>query len=162
MAQGSKKKYTSKQKRKAHDIEKGYKNRGVSSKEAERRAWATVNKSDKGGRKKGGEVAGKSEVNQVPAKAEEKVAESRAPKAPAIECWRVPPPTVIRAPQTVRENSFRSGPFLSCSLGSLFAESCARLLRQMRNRSLSPCSFGCLFDVPLRSGALCFCCHNFT
>jgi len=52
MAQGSKKKYTSKQKRKAHDIEKGYKKRGVSSKEAERRAWATVNKSDKGGRKK--------------------------------------------------------------------------------------------------------------
>jgi hypothetical protein len=42
MARGSKKKYTSKQKRKAHDIEKGYKKRGVSSKEAERRAWATV------------------------------------------------------------------------------------------------------------------------
>jgi hypothetical protein len=33
MARGSKKKYTSKQKRKAHDIEKGYKKRGVSSKE---------------------------------------------------------------------------------------------------------------------------------
>jgi len=53
MAQGSKKKYTSKQKRKASKIERGYKKRGVSSKEAERRAWATVNKSDKGGRKKG-------------------------------------------------------------------------------------------------------------
>ena len=53
MARGSKKKYTSKQKRKAHDIEKGYKKLGVSSKEAERRAWATVNKSDWGGRKKG-------------------------------------------------------------------------------------------------------------
>ena len=39
MAQGSKKKHTSKQKRKAHDIEKGYKKSGVSSKEAERRAW---------------------------------------------------------------------------------------------------------------------------
>src|SRR6476619_4202803 len=59
MAQGSKKKYTSKQKRKAHDIEKGYEKRGVSSKEAERRAWATVNKSDKGGRKKGGGGRGK-------------------------------------------------------------------------------------------------------
>ena len=34
MARGSEKKYTSKQKRKAHDIEKGYKKRGVSSKEA--------------------------------------------------------------------------------------------------------------------------------
>jgi len=54
MARGSKRKYTSKQKRKAHDVEKGYKERGVSSKEAERRACATVNKSDKGGQKKGG------------------------------------------------------------------------------------------------------------
>jgi hypothetical protein len=59
MARGSKKKYTSKQKRKAHDIEKGYEKRGVSTKEAERRAWATVNKSDKGGRKKGGGGRGK-------------------------------------------------------------------------------------------------------
>ena len=47
MARGSKKKYTSKQKRKAHHIEKGYEKRGVTTKEAERRAWATVNKSDK-------------------------------------------------------------------------------------------------------------------
>jgi hypothetical protein len=54
MARGSKKKYTSKQKRKASKIERGYKKRGVSSKEAERRAWATVNKSDKGGKKSGG------------------------------------------------------------------------------------------------------------
>src|SRR2546430_9926093 len=48
---------------------------------------------------------------------------------------------------------------ISCSLGSLFAESRARLFRQMRNRSLSPCSFGCLFNVPLRSGSLFSCCH---
>jgi hypothetical protein len=59
MARGSKKKYTSKQKRKASKIEKGYKKRGVSSKEAKRRAWATVNKSDRGGRKKGGGGRGK-------------------------------------------------------------------------------------------------------
>ncbi len=59
MARGSKKKYTSKQKRKASKIESGYKKRGVSSKEAERRDWATVNKSDKGGRKKGGGGRGK-------------------------------------------------------------------------------------------------------
>jgi len=71
MAQGSKKKYTSKQKRKASKIERGYKKRGVTSKEAERRAWATVNKSDKGGRKKGG-VAGKSGANQARAKVGEK------------------------------------------------------------------------------------------
>jgi hypothetical protein len=59
MARGSKTKYTSKQKRKASKIERGYKQRGVSTKEAERRAWATVNKSDKGGRKKGGGGRGK-------------------------------------------------------------------------------------------------------
>jgi plasmid stabilization system protein ParE len=53
MARGSKKKYTSKQKRRAHKIEKGYEKRGVSSKEAERRAWATVNKSSGGGKKSG-------------------------------------------------------------------------------------------------------------
>jgi len=59
MARGSKKKYTRKQKRKASKIERGYKKRGVSSKEAARRAWATVNKSDKGGRKPGGGGRGK-------------------------------------------------------------------------------------------------------
>lgn len=53
MAQGSKKKYTGKQKRKAEHIEEGYEKRGVKKKEAERRAWATVNKSDKGGKKSG-------------------------------------------------------------------------------------------------------------
>jgi hypothetical protein len=53
MAQGSKKKYTSKQKRKASHIEKGYEKRGVSKKTAKARAWATVNKSDKGGKKSG-------------------------------------------------------------------------------------------------------------
>ena len=45
--------YSSKQKRKAHDIEKGYEKRGTSKKEAERRAWATVNKESGGGKKSG-------------------------------------------------------------------------------------------------------------
>ena len=53
MAQGSKEKYTSKQKRKAAHIEEGYEKRGVAKKEAEKRAWATVKKSDKGGKKSG-------------------------------------------------------------------------------------------------------------
>jgi len=53
MPRGSKGKYTSKQKRKAEKIEKGYKKRGVSSKEAWRRAWATVNKASGGGKKSG-------------------------------------------------------------------------------------------------------------
>ena len=53
MARGSKAKYSSKQKRKAEHIEEGYKKRGTSKKEAERRAWATVNKEEKGGKKSG-------------------------------------------------------------------------------------------------------------
>jgi plasmid stabilization system protein ParE len=53
MPRGEKTKYTSKQKRQAEHIEKGYKKRGVSKSEAERRAWATVNKSTGGGKKSG-------------------------------------------------------------------------------------------------------------
>ena len=53
MPQGDKSSYSSKQKRKAEHIEEGYKKRGVSGKEAERRAWATVNKSSGGGKKSG-------------------------------------------------------------------------------------------------------------
>ena len=53
MARGSKRSYTGKQKRKASKIEQGYKKRGVSKGEAERRAWATVNKQDGGGKKSG-------------------------------------------------------------------------------------------------------------
>ena len=53
MARGSKSKYTCKQKRKAEHIEEGYEKRGTSKKEAERRAWATVNKESDGGKKSG-------------------------------------------------------------------------------------------------------------
>ena len=53
MAKGSKKKYTSKQKRQAEHIEEGYEKRGTGKKEAERRAWATVNKTSGGGKKSG-------------------------------------------------------------------------------------------------------------
>jgi plasmid stabilization system protein ParE len=53
MPRGDKDKYTGKQKRKAEHIEEGYEKRGVSEKEAERRAWATVNKESGGGKKSG-------------------------------------------------------------------------------------------------------------
>jgi hypothetical protein len=53
MPRGDKSKYTDKQKRKARHIEEGYEERGVSEKEAERRAWATVNKETGGGNKSG-------------------------------------------------------------------------------------------------------------
>lgn len=52
MAKGSKKSYTSKQKRQASKIEKGYEKKGVSKKTAKKRAWATVNKKTGGGLKK--------------------------------------------------------------------------------------------------------------
>ncbi|MBV9124211.1 MAG: plasmid stabilization protein [Planctomycetes bacterium] len=45
--------YTAKQDRKAKDIEKSYEKRGISKEEAERRAWATVNKQDRGGKNAG-------------------------------------------------------------------------------------------------------------
>jgi hypothetical protein len=57
MPQGSKAAYTGKQKRKAGHIEEGYRKRGVSKKTAEKRAWATVNKQDAGGKKKRGAAA---------------------------------------------------------------------------------------------------------
>ena len=53
MPRGDKSAYTDKQKRKAEHIEEGYEERGVSEDEAERRAWATVNKMDRGGKKSG-------------------------------------------------------------------------------------------------------------
>jgi plasmid stabilization system protein ParE len=53
MPRGSKSKYTSKQKRRARKIESGYERRGVSSGEAARRAWATVNKEEGGGKRSG-------------------------------------------------------------------------------------------------------------
>ena len=59
MPRGDKSKYTDKQERKADHIAQGYEERGVSEKEAERRAWATVNKDDGGGKKPGGSGRGK-------------------------------------------------------------------------------------------------------
>jgi plasmid stabilization system protein ParE len=53
MPRGDKSKYTDKQERMADHIAEGYESRGVSEKEAERRAWATVNKETGGGKKSG-------------------------------------------------------------------------------------------------------------
>jgi plasmid stabilization system protein ParE len=53
MPRGDKSSYSQKQKRKAAHIESGYRRRGVSKKEAERRAWATVNEESGGGNKSG-------------------------------------------------------------------------------------------------------------
>ncbi|HWA46677.1 MAG TPA: plasmid stabilization protein [Dongiaceae bacterium] len=53
MPRGDKSSYTNKQKRKAEHIEEGYRKRGVSKKEAERRAWATTTTESGGGKKSG-------------------------------------------------------------------------------------------------------------
>jgi plasmid stabilization system protein ParE len=62
MPRGDKSAYTDKQKRKAEHIEEGYEKRGVPKDEAERRAWATVNK-DSGGGNLSGSGRGKPETN---------------------------------------------------------------------------------------------------
>jgi len=71
MPRGSKAKYTNKQDRKADHIAEGYEARGVSHKEAERRAWATVNKESGGGKKeshasarKGGRIGGRAAASR--------------------------------------------------------------------------------------------------
>jgi len=53
MPRGDKGAYTDKQKRQAEHIEEGYEDRGVSSKTAKARAWATVNKESGGGKESG-------------------------------------------------------------------------------------------------------------
>lgn len=66
MPRGDKSSYTDKQKRQAEHIEEGYERRGVSEEEAEKRAWATVNKMTGGGKKSG---SGRGEsVNKAPAR----------------------------------------------------------------------------------------------
>ncbi|NUO94024.1 MAG: plasmid stabilization protein [Gemmatimonadaceae bacterium] len=64
MARGDKDKYTDKQKRMERHIEEGYEARGVSGGEAERRAWATVNKQTGGGNKVGGSGRGKRDTSE--------------------------------------------------------------------------------------------------
>ena len=66
MPRGDKSSYTDRQKRMARHIEEGYEERGVPQEEAERRAWATVNK-ETGGGKKSGSGRGKPE-NHAPAR----------------------------------------------------------------------------------------------
>jgi plasmid stabilization system protein ParE len=81
MPRGDKSKYTDKQKRQAEHIAEGYEDRGVSESEAERRAWATVNKESGGGNKsgsgrgkadthasshKGGKLGGKASASRTP------------------------------------------------------------------------------------------------
>ena len=76
MPRGDKDAYTDKQKRKAEHIEESYEERGVTKKEAEARAWATVNK-DSGGGNKSGSGRGKPDSNASARKGGRKAAPSR-------------------------------------------------------------------------------------
>lgn len=82
MPRGDKDAYTDKQKRKAEHIEESYEERGVSEKEAERRAWATVNK-ESGGGNKSGSGRGKPDTHESAKKGGEKggAASAARPKA---------------------------------------------------------------------------------
>lgn len=96
MPRGDKSSYTDKQKRKAEHIEEGYEDRGVGHEEAERRAWATVNKESGGGKKsgsgrgktenhassrKGGHIGGSSQSQEKRSAAAKKGWETRRKKA---------------------------------------------------------------------------------
>ena len=81
MPRGDKSSYTDKQKRQAEHIEEGYKDSGVSTEEAESRAWATVNAMDGGG-KKSGSGRGKA-TNKEPAKKGGRKGGESAAKRPA-------------------------------------------------------------------------------
>jgi plasmid stabilization system protein ParE len=98
MARGDKSAYTDKQKRQADHIAEGYESRGVSDDEAERRAWATVNKETGGGKKsgsgrghavshepsrKGGRIGGSSQTSEQRSAAAKKGWETRRRKAVA-------------------------------------------------------------------------------
>jgi plasmid stabilization system protein ParE len=83
MPRGDKSAYTDKQKRQAEHIEEGYEDRGVPEGEAERRAWATVNKETGGGRRSGSGV-GKS-MNTAPSRKGGKLGGKAAASRPAAK-----------------------------------------------------------------------------
>jgi len=83
MPRGEKSKYTDKQERKADHIAEGYEKRGVSEKEAERRAWATVNKDDGGGKRSGGSGRGKDTGHPASKKGGRKGGEASASRSKA-------------------------------------------------------------------------------
>jgi hypothetical protein len=81
MPRGDKSSYTDKQKRQAEHIEDGYEKRGVSHKEAQRRAWATVDAETHGG-KKSGSGRGKEE-NHAPSRKGGRLGGRAAARRPA-------------------------------------------------------------------------------
>jgi plasmid stabilization system protein ParE len=83
MPRGDKSAYSDKQKRQAEHIEEGYESRGVPEEEAERRAWATVNK-ETGGGKRSGSGRGKP-VNTAPSRKGGRLGGQSSASRPAAE-----------------------------------------------------------------------------
>ena len=84
MPRGDKSAYTGKQERKADHIAEGYEKKGVGAKEAERRAWATVNK-DSGGGNKSGSGRGRKDTNASASRGGKKAAQNRADRSAAAK-----------------------------------------------------------------------------
>lgn len=103
MPTGDKDKYTDKQKRQADHIAESYEERGIEEDEAERRAWATVNK-DSGGGKKSGSGRGKN-VEHTAAKKGGKKGGQASANRPAHERSA----SAKKAAQTRKENQGKSG-----------------------------------------------------
>jgi plasmid stabilization system protein ParE len=87
MPRGDKSKYTDKQQRTAEHIEEGYEKRGTPKAEAERRAWATVNKTTHGGKKPGGSGRGKTE-DHSPSRKGGKIGGKSVPKATRVKAGK--------------------------------------------------------------------------
>lgn len=105
MPRGDKSKYTGKQERKAEHIVESYEARGVSEKEAERRAWATVNKDDGGGERPGGSGRGESTGHPAAHKGGEKgghAAASRSKESRSV--------SAKKAASTRKRNAERHAP----------------------------------------------------
>ncbi|MGI8840933.1 MAG: plasmid stabilization protein [Caulobacteraceae bacterium] len=99
MPKGDKSKYTDKQERKVEHIEESFEARGVSEKEAERRAWATVSKDDGGGKKPGGSGRGVSTGHPAAHKGGAKGGRRRAAPPPTARPRpKRPPPPVDATP----------------------------------------------------------------
>lgn len=93
--------YTQKQERKADHIAEGYRDKGVSKKEAEERAWRTVNKQDGGGKNEGS-------------------GRSRSRSAAAKKGWKTPPPRRWLAGKPLEDFDppLQSTLFAICELGN--------------------------------------------
>jgi hypothetical protein len=82
MARASKADYTDEQKRQARHIEEGFEERGMSEKEAGKRAWKVVNKITHGGRKSGS-GRGRAENNEPYKKGGERGGKAAASRSAA-------------------------------------------------------------------------------